>query len=469
MIGDEPSVAESRHLILRILSGPNTGAEAVLSGRLVVGSADTADIVIGDPALKPEHFTILPEGNAASVLVGDAPLFIKGEAKRNGAYKIAPFDLVKFGATCLAIGPEGADWPTFSQADLLPEVINTPKPESVAAVTEAATQRSDAIASPAGHRSILSQGGGGRRRVYVAAAMVALVAAVIFAAGYVFFPESTPAAGERATPLALARDIVKVAGANGVSVQENSDGALAIEGFVETSDEQQRLRQALLGENLPIEYRVVSLEQQLSAVRTELASTGAKLSAATDPKKGSIIIEGFLPDLAHVEALKQSLLRNIPDLRPLEMRVVTPEQAMREARERLAAAGLESATKIEVFPEGIRITGALDEDKRAAVARIVSALNARMAGAVKVEDATTIAKAPVPLPRSEVTVQASSPIKNVRIVVTGKDGFFMDAAGRRYSVGGKLANGEVIEHIDTDQIVTLKDGVKRRYTLSEGP
>jgi type III secretion system YscD/HrpQ family protein len=461
-------VTASQHLILRILSGPNTGAEAVLSGRLVVGSADTADIVISDPALKPEHFTILPEGSAASVLVGDAPLFIKGEARRNGAYKLVPFDLVKFGSTCLAIGPQGADWPTFSQADLLPEASNTPKP--VAPATEVSTRQSAAVALPGGSRSLAAPGGGGRRRVQVATFMMALVAAVVFAAGYMFFVESTlPAGGENVAPLALARDIVRAAGASGVEVVQNSDGALAIEGFVETTDEQQRLRQALLSANLPIEYRVVSLEQQVSAVRTEVASTGAKLSVTTDPKKGSIIIEGILPGLSHFEGLKQSLLRDIPDLRPLDLRVVTPEQVVRETREKLAAAGLESATKIEASPEGIRIVGALDEGKRATVARIVSELNDRFAGAIKVENATTLAKAPVPLPRSEVTVQASSPIKNVTIVVTGKNGFFIDAAGQRYSVGGKLANGEVIEHIDTDQVVTLKDGVKRRYTLGGGP
>lgn len=469
-------MADSQRLIFKVLSGPNAGAEAALSGRTLVGSAEAADIVIADPGLEPEHFTILCEAGAASLVVGDAPVFVKGEAKRNGTYGVAPFDLVKFGTTSCAIGPEGAAWPGFTAADLLPVAINAPEagpePESeqATAVPEAGVQQPAVVASPAQKRNSRADRRGGRRRVHVVAAVAALMVAVILAAGYVFFLDNGPKADDvTVAALALARDIVSAAGADGVTVHESSDGALLIEGFVGTSDEQQRLRKALLGANLPIKYRVVSLEQQVSAVRTQVASTGARLSVEADLKNGNIIIEGVLPELSHFEALKQSLRRDISDLRPLEMRVVTPEQARRQAQEKLAAAGLDDATKIEVLPEAIRITGALDEGKRAVVARIVSELKNNWSGTIKIEDGTTLAKAPVPLPRSEVTVQAASPFQNVRIVIAGKDGFFIDGDGRRYSVGSTLANGEVIEHIDTDQVVTMKDGVKRRYALSGGP
>jgi hypothetical protein len=104
---------------------------------------------------------------------------------------------------------------------------------------------------------------------------------------------------------------------------------------------------------------------------------------------------------------------------------------------------------------------------------------------IKVEDATTAAVAPAPpappvpapapagrpdpAPATEhVTVKSSPPPAKIVIIVGGKDGFVRDEDGRRYEVGDKLANGEVIEEIRVEEIVTSRDGIRYRYTFGGG-
>jgi hypothetical protein len=85
----------------------------------------------------------------------------------------------------------------------------------------------------------------------------------------------------------------------------------------------------------------------------------------------------------------------------------------------------------------------------------------------RVENATTAVAAPVPVTNG-VTVKASPPPAKIIIIVGGKDGFVRDDAGRRYAVGDKLANGEVIEEIRVEEVITSRDGVRYRYTFGGG-
>jgi hypothetical protein len=120
-----------QRFILKVLTGPNAGAEALLGERTVVGSGESDDLTIGDGALAGRSFHIQVKGETLVLVVGDAPLTVKAEAKGKGAYQIAPFDLIKFGSTCCAIGPEGAAWPPTIPSDLLPPMQAAAAPAAV--------------------------------------------------------------------------------------------------------------------------------------------------------------------------------------------------------------------------------------------------------------------------------------------------------------------------------------------------
>jgi type III secretion system YscD/HrpQ family protein len=466
-----------QHLLLRILTGPNAGAEARLSGKTIVGSSSAADITIADPELAAEHFALQVEGDSLSITVAETPVTIGGERLSNGTFRIAPFDLIKFGTTCCAVGPEGAVWPSFSAADLLPPAPLPPSPPETPPVEGAPALEAAAVSLDAPARPPASPRT--RRPILAAAAIVILL--ILLGGGYAWL--AGYGSGAIATSKGTtAEDIVGAQQAHGVTIRPDGREGLIAEGFVVSGEQQRRLRQALLDAEIRIKYRVVSLEQQVSAVRTIVAAAGAPLAVEADEKSGKIILDGFLPEMAHADTLQRALRRDIADLRPIETRIVTSATVREDIRARLAAAGLDGAANVEMKGQAARITGSLTEEGRATTRRIAEELTKRWSPMIKVEDATTAAvqappaspivpapAAPALVPKSEaVTIRSSAPPARIVIIVGGKDGFVRDDAGRRYEIGDKLANGEVIEEIRVEEIVTSRDGVKYRYTFGGG-
>lgn len=450
-----------QRFILRVLTGPNAGAEALLGERTVVGSAESDDITIGDGALAAGHFTIQVKNGALILVVGDTPLTIKAEAKGKGAYQIAPFDLIKFGTTCCAIGPEGAAWPAYDPSDLLPPVPAAAAPAIVPDVAESPPPEQPADPpTPVKTRPP-------KRRLPLP--WIAAAAAVVLVLGLgVFWIEQQENEATTQASRQTAQEIVTAQGAKGVTVRTDGPHGLIAEGFVVTTEQQRRLRQALQEAGLAVKYRVASLEQQVSAARTIVAASGARLSVEGDPESGKIVLDGFLPEASQVDTIVRGLRRDIADLRPLETRIVTPETVRSQVVDRLRAAGLDGSTNVEVAGNVVRIRGSLPEDGRKAAARVADELNDRWQGAVKVENATiAVGSAPVPI-TGGVVVKASPPPSKFIIIVGGKDGFVRDEAGRRYGIGDKLANGEVIEEIRVEEVITSRDGVRYRYTFGGG-
>lgn len=457
-----------QRLILKVLAGPNAGAEALLGERTVVGSAETDDIMIGEPALAPGHFAIEIKGSALSVAVGDTPLTIKSESKGKGSYPLAPFDLIKFGSTVCAIGPEGVPWPAVAPADLLPAPPPAPPeaaPEAEAAAAPEAAEPAPEEPAPPTRAPVRP-----RRALLPWMAATAVVLLLVLGAGGYFLLGDPDDVVASPGALTVAQQIVAAQGAKGVTVKSDGRGRLVAEGFVATSEQQRRLRLALQAAGVPLRFRVVSLEQQASAVRTLAGAAGARLTVEADPETGKLVLDGFLPEAAKVDTLLQTLQRDIADLRPIESHIVTSDTVRAEVAQRLRAAGLEGQTTLEIAGNVVRIKGGLAEDGRKAAAQVADDLTSRWQGMARVENATTaIGTAPVSAPATtSVTVKASPPPAKFVIIAGGREAFVRDEAGRRYSVGDKLANGEVIEEIRVEEVITSRDGVRHRYTFGGG-
>jgi type III secretion system YscD/HrpQ family protein len=419
----------------------------MLVDRMVVGAGDDDDITVADPELVPKHFTIVLDDGAVSLVVGETAVVINGELRSNSTFRIAPFDLIKFGTTTCAIGPQGKPWPQFDAAALLPVPISPPAASSEPAIPEIAEE-------PLPKASAL---GRLRTRTGLLATSAALLLIAVLSVGYWLFAQSSPARSSEFEALKAAQEIVAQQQLSGVAIRTDEAAGLIAEGFVESNEQQRRLRQALGDARLPVKVRVASLEQQVTAIRTIVATAGARLTVASDPSAGKITLKGFLPEVAHLEALQRIMARDVPDLRPIDARIITMELAHAEIRDQLAAAGLAGSLRTERSGSTVKIEGSLPESGRAALQQLVDNLNLRWPGDVKVEIATMPASPPV-------TVLAG-PIERITVVVSGPNGFIRDGAGRRFTIGEKLANGEIIEEIRIDEVVTSKDGTKHRYTF----
>lgn len=118
------------NFLLKILQGPNAGAEIALVPGVpaTVGKTDACDIVLADPTLPDAPITLSVSADSSAVTL-EAP----GEAPRT----LQPAHVFHFGTTALAVGPADAPWPPLvypspepaAPSGDAPDPPDTPAPE----------------------------------------------------------------------------------------------------------------------------------------------------------------------------------------------------------------------------------------------------------------------------------------------------------------------------------------------------
>lgn len=438
-----------RRLVLRVLAGPNAGAEATLAPRTVIGSGEAADIVIGDPDVRPAHFSIELSGDQATLVVGGNAVIVKGRARTDERLPLAPFDLVQIGSTICAIGPQHGDWPSLSLSNFVRAQVGPEAPVPKAS-----------LGPPIDPPAPLPSARHLPRRGLATASLVLLtfLGAAIAVGLHLPEPDEVP----MASPRQQVDEVVDSLQMPTVSVAQEEMGGISVEGFVASNDQLALLSRALAEMPFAVKVRVVSLEQQATAMRTIAAHAGANLTIEPNPKSGTIRVRGLVPDAGTFANLKQLFRRDIANLRPIEEQVLSVESAAAEVGVLLFEAGLDGPTRVDVVNDEIRISGAVPDAARPTFKEIVAKAGQRWNPLVKIVDATTAASVPPP---KMAPAQTPMPYEQVAMVVVGKTSFFYDRKGQRHAVGDRMPNGDVIDEISAEEIVIKRGDVRMRYPV----
>ncbi|MFH0301660.1 FHA domain-containing protein [Bradyrhizobium sp. 31Argb] len=104
---------EQAKLILRVLSGPNLGAETWLGeGTWLIGSHNTDDLTFGDPELVGSHIRIAIESDRIQITAFAPGVLINGRVcTTNNPTILDPFTPVRVGRTIFSLGPAGLGFP----------------------------------------------------------------------------------------------------------------------------------------------------------------------------------------------------------------------------------------------------------------------------------------------------------------------------------------------------------------------
>ncbi|MDR3077296.1 MAG: hypothetical protein LBV15_00855 [Planctomycetota bacterium] len=98
--------------LLKILAGAQAGAEVPLPpGRYVLGSADDADLVLSDAAVRPRHAALDLAGSAWTVEPLEASEVRLAGILIQAASSLSSYQVISLGGVHLALGPDGA-WST---------------------------------------------------------------------------------------------------------------------------------------------------------------------------------------------------------------------------------------------------------------------------------------------------------------------------------------------------------------------
>lgn len=104
---------EQAKLTLRVLSGPNRGAETWLGeGTWLIGSHDTDDLTFGDPKLVGSHIRVVNESGKIQITAFAPGVLINGrECTTNNPIILDPFTPVRVGRTIFCLAPTGLGFP----------------------------------------------------------------------------------------------------------------------------------------------------------------------------------------------------------------------------------------------------------------------------------------------------------------------------------------------------------------------
>ena len=452
-----------KRFILRVVAGPNAGAEANLLAKTRIGSGEVADIVIGDPDVQPDHFSIEFSGGQATLVIGEASVTVKGEARTNGRVPIAPFDLIRVGSTICAVGPSEEEWPQLSVSDYL-----TTPAEPIA------TAGSAAVIEPANTAAPISTPDKMVPRNFsgwtIAIGMIVL-AAVISVGVVITYHLLRPTEAVEIDKRQQVEAIIATLGLRSVSSKLGEDGVVTVEGFVASNQHLIRLGRGLSALPFSTRLNVVSLEQQVTAMRTIASQDGLNLSIEPDADTGRILVKGLMKDAGAFAVLKQHFQRDIANLRPIDEQIVSIEAVATEVATKLSDAGLGRLTRVETANDEVRVSGAIPEGAVSNLGDIILRMNQKWAPLVKIVNQTKIGATPSPTTPKPVSAQAPAlapslmPYEDIAMVVAGKNSFFYDRKGQRYVVGDKLANGDVIEDISTESVVVRRGDAKIRYPV----
>ncbi|MGF6313271.1 type III secretion system YscD/HrpQ family protein [Bradyrhizobium sp. i1.8.4] len=345
---------DQTQLSLRVLSGPNRGAETSLGdGAWLVGSHDADDLSFADPELVDSHLRIVIEAGqiqitalAPGVLIGGSDCLIEYPTI------LDPLTPVQVGRTIFSIGPPGGSFPEIDsvvECRRLPAEHAPSAPEAPATRSREAGLVLNSIPRPF---RLCAAACGLLIIVYATCAGMAGVAS--------FF---TPAPVPGTDPIKIARNVLRDLNVgSGLSIALSDDN-LIIDGDLRPG-EATKIKAALRDAGLTAEITpksamatVLSDAKLIDLSATVLRAFGIEGSIRV-ASPGGISVAGYGPSDAIVKAALRHLQQDIPGVRTIDDTVATPDRA-RTFLETATTAELRRMIHVVVKADVVLVSGTL--------------------------------------------------------------------------------------------------------------
>jgi type III secretion protein D len=466
-------------IALRTFSGPNMGAEVMLPpGAYIIGTDYSCDIVLSDSGMAPRHAALTAEppqpGHPARVhlkpldaeiILEDAPLPAEGG-------DIPPVTPWFLGLTCLSWN--APDAPREKIIPRLPgQPVQAPGPGPQTSPGQGAAENKESVTS--NNVGIEMPTLLPRKRRWPA--RLALFLLLIVTAALVFESRGAPDSTE---DLAVKlREEIRQAGLDKVRVN-SENGRITVAGSV--LDEKERGLLWSMARNLkcPVYIRVGVREDMAQAVAMKLNSSGI-FPAVTFPGGGEgMHVAAYIKDIQTENAAFASLNKDLPDLPPIEKRIVHAAQLKSFIEKGLDRANLRNVN-IVLGAGRVDLTDTSSsgnhEALRQVMKRIEENLSIPLAYTIISRDSppagTGGSQAVVPLvpdgiaPDIAAAPPGNSPLEGMRItgVTMGSMRFISLGNGQRTFEGGMLPGGHVLESISLDALTLSKNGRITTYPL----
>lgn len=382
MTGQNVSSSPSRSTVLKLLSGPQQGAEAQLTDgtSYLIGSDDECDIVLQAKLVAPRHLMLAIEQGRIHLDVQEQPVVVGNRNLSPGQAADFPTGaVVRLGEVCIGVGPENTDW---SQA-VLPDVEKAPEktidrdamgevepgepPLSSPPPTQDAQKESPA--QPAKPRS--------SAKSWLALGGIMFAALALVAWWKPFNEWLNPGAAmeeavSESSAVEKTQAIIKKVGLQDISITVHPDGGVILTGYCETREVKNRLTAALQAQGVQADNQLWPEEVLRETITHTLDRLGGKVIVYNYLGKGVLHLRGLLRAGLRHNQLLSTLRNDVPGISQIESNIKPIEDFVADLRKQVRQAGLEGQITIAAEGASITATGALDAgrmDRWDAIAR----------------------------------------------------------------------------------------------------
>jgi type III secretion system YscD/HrpQ family protein len=342
-----------KRFILKVLTGPNQGAELELSaGAYVIGSADECDVNFSDALVAPRHLSVELSKDSIVAKRLDGKVFVDGKPMVDTRQTIKFFQFVTAGSTYFLFGPAGRDWPQGVPGPLPPL-----EPETAAPEPESAESPAPSTKGPEKPKDEASP----TDRAKKVALLTFLLFSVMAVSSFLLMrldrrDPPPPATAESILPGVKAM-VQKQPYAEAVTVGIRNSRVF-VSGFVGTNAEARQLRSLVTRPDGLVACDVASDEEILADVGEILDSFRSGLRAKMD-SAGGVEISGFAGDTDTWNQLRTILESDLPGYPRLKFSVVSGNQVISEGEAILRQSGLTSLIHLEATSAGLTASGSV--------------------------------------------------------------------------------------------------------------
>ncbi len=332
----------SNEILLKVLSGLQSGAEVVLeAGTYVVGSGPEDDLQLRDASLKAQHARLRISGEVAEIKADAGDILfatgVKLEAGDERWVQLEPLSVLVVGTTRLSVGPKAANWATITEdaefrKEAQPDAVDRTPAGAPAMAAGGAIERlfsrpSLRFAMPAA--TAAARAWTTHPRVASACAAAAAVLLVVLPLMQLGGSDAVDMSRRdpKADRLAVERAVAALPFADKVRVQQEVDGQIFVKGIIKDGAERRAVLNALEVTRVPFRPRLATADYIMAEAKNLLGDNAARVRTVLrddgvlalngiviDPKESAKLVDLFKNQLVGPTDIDATKLKNGKDL-----------------------------------------------------------------------------------------------------------------------------------------------------------
>lgn len=434
---------------LRILSGVNKGVSVNLSdGVYELGSSENCDLIITDDEVEKHHLFLEIGQEEMNICPIKTLVHINGKRCVNRQI-INFFDVVMVGSTRFCIGPREGIWPRIRAFS--PKVIKKENTDVLVGV-----EAGEPVVSPKQILLEKQQENTQKTKKIVFPVVVFFgVLLAVFTLG-VLLPVQTVGAGSSTIEENINEIIRRENLDRSLVLQNNHDGGLELSGYVSDLDSFSRVRSAMLNKYPAVRMRVWTASDLVLRAKEILKSLSIHHVEAELDGSDRLAVKGYVTEKKDWSRARYVLAQDVPDVITIDdERIYTLEQILDRMNKLVIEVGLDRWITLKPQADAIVALGVLPKEQHIQWLQLLRQFRQDIGFFVDVDDQVIDAR----------KQRINLPIKSISI---GEVSYLTLKDNSRYAVGSFISDGFVLQAVNLDHVVLLKNNIKYDYYTGTG-